>query len=191
MRRMSRRDGRGDCSLDAYGAGADYPRAAGRRPATTARTSSKEIDVIQARGGIVAAAALVFVLGACAGGDSDTQTPAGQPAGEPAQPAAPTVGANVQLPEMVAQGQQLFNQQICWTCHGQNATGGALAPALNDQEWLNSDGSYESILQVIHTGVPSPVQYTTSPMPPMGGAQLTEEQMRQLAAYVYAVSRGG
>jgi mono/diheme cytochrome c family protein len=30
-----------------------------------------------------------------------------------------------------------------------------------------------------------------SPMPPMGGAQLTEEQVRALAAYIYSISHGG
>jgi mono/diheme cytochrome c family protein len=146
------------------------------------------------RGRAALAAVMMMALTAC-GGDagSDADAPATQPGAD--QPAAPTVGANVELPEgvtqeMVAQGQQLFNQQICWTCHGMNATGGPLAPALTDQEWLNADGSFESILRIIHEGVPAPVQYS-APMPPMGGAQLTEEQMRQLAAYVYAVSRGG
>jgi mono/diheme cytochrome c family protein len=163
------------------------------------RQPSKEIEVIQERSRAVIAAALVIMLAACGGGDADSgaQPPVGEPPAQPgAQPAAPSVGANVQLPEgvtqeMVAQGQELFNQVVCWTCHGQNATGGPLAPALNDQQWLNVEGSFESILEVIHTGVPSPVQYTASPMPPMGGAQLTEEQMRQLAAYIYAISRGG
>jgi len=28
-------------------------------------------------------------------------------------------------------------------------------------------------------------------MPPMGGAQLTDEQVRAVAAYVYAISHGG
>jgi mono/diheme cytochrome c family protein len=101
---------------------------------------------------------------------------------------------DVELPagvthDMVARGQQLFNQQTCFTCHGRNAVGGPLAPALNDEQWLNTDGSWDSLVQVIRDGVAQPVQYA-SPMPPMGGTPLSDEQIRQLAAYVYAASRG-
>jgi len=138
-----------------------------------------------------------LVLTACAGGDDtadqaavDTTSVA---APEPASPAP--VAANVQLPEgvtqeMVTQGQEVFNTNICWSCHQQNAVGGPLAPPLNDQEWLNADGTFESIADVIRNGVMQPKQYP-SPMPPMGGAQLTEEQIRSLAAYVFSISRGG
>jgi len=136
-----------------------------------------------------------LVLGACGGGDqtanqtaSDT---AAAPAAQPAQPAAPAA-SNVPLPpgvtpEMVAQGQEIFNSNICWSCHQQNGVGGPLAPALNDTVWINIDGSYDAILKTIHTGVPQPKQHP-SPMPPMGGAQLTEDQMKALAAYVYSIS---
>jgi mono/diheme cytochrome c family protein len=103
--------------------------------------------------------------------------------------------ADVELPagvtaEMAARGEWLFNRQTCFTCHGRNATGAPLAPALNDQQWLNTDGSFDAIVAIIRDGVSQPVQYP-SPMPPMGGVPLSEEQVRYLAAYVYAVSRGG
>ncbi|MBR9990840.1 MAG: cytochrome c [Gemmatimonadetes bacterium] len=140
------------------------------------------------------AVAAAVVLSAC-GGDAGDDAPAvdtGTPA--PAQPAS-TVGANVVLPEgvtpeMVAQGAQIFNRQICMSCHGMNGVGSVLGPALTDQEWLNSDGSYESIINVVRTGVPQPVQFAAA-MPPMGGIQLSDEQIRQVAAYVYALSHGG
>lgn len=150
------------------------------------------------RGRAVMAGAVMVVFAACAGGDAgeEAEAPAASQPEAPAaqQPAAPTVGANVQFPEgvtqeMAAQGQQLFNQGLCWTCHGMDGTGGPLAPVLADQEWLNVDGEYENIVQVIQTGVPTPKQFS-APMPPMGGSQLTEEQVRQLAAYVYAISHG-
>ena len=145
------------------------------------------------------ATAAVVLLAACAGDaadepadDVDTGTPAEQP-----QPQAPqsTVGANVELPEgvtqeMVAQGEQIFNQQICFSCHGANGVGTVLGPALTDQEWLNTDGSYEGIMGIVRTGVPEPVQFS-APMPPMGGIQLSDEQIGQVAAYVYALSHGG
>jgi mono/diheme cytochrome c family protein len=138
---------------------------------------------------------------ACAGGDTDeqpadTSTPAPAETGTPAAPAPAPAGASVALPEgvtpeMVTAGQQVFNGTICFTCHGQNGVGGPLAPPLNDQTWLNiPDGSYENIVKVVHEGVPTPKQYP-APMPPMGGAQLDEQQIRSVAAYVYSLSHGG
>ena len=65
-----------------------------------------------------------------------------------------------------------------------------LGPNLTDQEWLNTDGSYDGIVNIVRTGVPQPVE-AASPMPPMGGAQLSDDQIRAVAAYVYVLSRGG
>jgi hypothetical protein len=50
-----------------------------------------------------------------------------------------------------------------------------------------SDGSLAGILKVITEGVPKPKQFR-SPMPPMGGAQLSGTQASALAAYVWALS---
>lgn len=145
-------------------------------------------------------AAAAVSMAACGGGDSaETETPVEEPAAEAPAPAPAPANAfaNVTFPEgvtaeMATAGQPLFNQGVCFTCHGQNGTGTPLAPALNDQEWINTDGSYEGILQVIHEGVAQPKQFTNAGMmPPMGGAQLTEEQMQQIAAYVFALSHGG
>lgn len=94
-------------------------------------------------------------------------------------------------PEMVAEGQELFTGAgNCYTCHAQDASGTQLAPDLTDDEWINIDGEYESVVEVINTGVPQPIEHP-SPMPPMGGAQLNDEQVRALAAYVYALGQGG
>lgn len=135
------------------------------------------------------------MLTACAGGDEADEAatdslPAEQPASTPA-----AVPSNVQLPEgvtpeMVAQGQEIFNTGICWSCHQQNGVGGPLAPALNDATWINTDGTFDGIVNVIKTGVQTPKQHPSA-MPPMGGAQLSEDQVRAVAAYVYAISHGG
>lgn len=140
--------------------------------------------------GALAAVALVAVA-ACGGDGADVP-----PADTGAAPApAQQVGANVQLPEgvtleMVQQGKTIFETSTCWTCHGMDAAGGPLAPSLLDQDWLNSDGSFEGITGTVRTGVPQPREYPGL-MPPMGGAQLTEEQIQQVSAYVYAISHGG
>jgi mono/diheme cytochrome c family protein len=62
-----------------------------------------------------------------------------------------------------------------------------LGPSLAAKRWLWSDGSYAGILKIIREGVMHPKEYR-SPMPPMGGAQLTPEQLSALAAYVWALS---
>ena len=140
-------------------------------------------------------AAALVVLAACGGGDAaeeaTEQTPAEQPAAPPPPPTS-----NVQLPEgvtmdMVTAGAQIFNQQVCFTCHGVNGVGTPLGPPLNDQTWINVDGEYPNIQQVVRTGVPQPKEFTASSMPPMGGLQLTDQQINEVAAYVYSISRGG
>jgi len=67
--------------------------------------------------------------------------------------------------------------------------GGSSAPAQNHsgKKWLWSDGSYSGIEKTITEGVSQPKQYR-SPMPPMGGAQLTADQISALAAYVWGLS---
>jgi hypothetical protein len=55
------------------------------------------------------------------------------------------------------------------------------------QHLLWGDGSFASIANTITNGVPQPKQYR-SPMPPMGGAQLTSDQVSALAAYIWALS---
>jgi mono/diheme cytochrome c family protein len=140
------------------------------------------------RSGLVAVAT-VLLLAACGDAQPDQAQP-GAPAQQQQQ-----VGANVQLPEgitleMVQQGKTVFETTVCFTCHGMDATGTALAPSLRDQDWLNSDGSFEGIMGVVRNGVAQPVQYPAA-MPPMGGARLTEDQIRDVSAYIYAISHGG
>jgi mono/diheme cytochrome c family protein len=92
---------------------------------------------------------------------------------------------------MVALGDRIFHGQVggatCTGCHGGDAKGTPLGPDLTDTEWLWGDGSYASIAKTITSGVPQPKKYR-SPMPPMGGAQLSPEQMSALAAYIWARS---
>jgi mono/diheme cytochrome c family protein len=91
---------------------------------------------------------------------------------------------------MVAQGQEIFNNMICFSCHGANGVGTPLGPPMTDTEWLNIDGSYESIMEIVRTGVAQPKEFA-APMLPMGGIQLTDDQIRQVSAYVYSLSHGG
>lgn len=137
-------------------------------------------------------------LTACGGGD-DAETGAEQeaPVAEPGQPSGMEQPQQqpVNLPEgvtmeQVNQGQQLFRGQgVCYSCHGPDATGTQLAPDLTDDEWINVSGpNMNEVVELIRTGVPQPIEHP-GPMPPLGGANLTEEQVQALAAYV--VSLGG
>ena len=133
-------------------------------------------------------------------GEEGTTPAAGAPEAEaPAQaPAqAPEQGLDTaNLPAgvtaaQVAEGRQIFTGQgICYTCHGPDAKGTQLAPDLTDDEWLQLSGrNLDEIEQLIRTGVPNPAQHP-SPMPPMGGANLTDEQVRAVAAYVASLGQG-
>ena len=93
--------------------------------------------------------------------------------------------------EMVALGERIYHGQAggaaCAGCHGDSGQGSPLGPNLTGKKWLWSDGSYAGIAQTITGGVSQPKQFR-SPMPPMGGAQLTPEQVSAVAAFVWSLS---
>ena len=101
-------------------------------------------------------------------------------------------GDRPHMRQSVALGDSIFHGTAaggtCFTCHGANAKGTALAPDLTDTLWLNGDGSFPFIMRTVMHGVPRPTRYP-APMPPMGGARLTMPQARAVAAYVYRLSR--
>jgi glucose/arabinose dehydrogenase/mono/diheme cytochrome c family protein len=105
--------------------------------------------------------------------------------------ASPHVPAGA-TPEMVALGDRIYHGQVggaaCAGCHGSGGAGTPLGPDLTDNKWLWSDGSYTGIAKTITAGVMQPKEYR-SPMPPMGGAQLTDQQVSALAAYVWSLSQ--
>jgi mono/diheme cytochrome c family protein len=85
------------------------------------------------------------------------------------------------------QGRTVFEGKgNCWTCHAKTARGTALGPDLTDGEWLNVDGSLDSVRVLIRRGVPKPRKYPT-PMPPMGGAKLSGAEIDAVAAYVLSL----
>ena len=72
-------------------------------------------------------------------------------------------------------------------CHGADGKGTPLGPDLTSSKRLWGDGSVASIQRIITQGVPEPKKYR-SPMPPMGGAQLSPSEVSAVAAYVWALS---
>ncbi|MFO7893680.1 MAG: c-type cytochrome [Longimicrobiales bacterium] len=117
------------------------------------------------------------------GGGEAGEAPAATPASASA-PGCPDIDG-----ELVDRGREVFDGAgACYTCHGGDATGSQLGPDLTDGEWLNVDGTYASIADVVRTGVSDPVRYP-APMPPMGGANLSEAEACAAAGYVYSLSR--
>jgi glucose/arabinose dehydrogenase/cytochrome c5 len=92
---------------------------------------------------------------------------------------------------MVALGNRIYHGQVagamCTACHGATGAGTPLGPDLTKNKWMWSDGSWEGITKTVTAGVPQPKQYR-SPMPAMGGSQLTPEQTSAVSAYVWALS---
>jgi glucose/arabinose dehydrogenase/mono/diheme cytochrome c family protein len=120
-------------------------------------------------------------------------TPAKPPEGTNADTGA---AATVAVPagatrEMVALGDRIYHglegDASCKGCHGASGKGGLLGADLTKPEWIWSDGSFAGIMKVITDGVPQPKTHR-SPMPPMGGAELTPDQVSALAAYVWSLS---
>ena len=93
--------------------------------------------------------------------------------------------------EMVALGDRIYHGQVggaaCAGCHGAKGTGTPLGPDLTSKDHLWTDGSFAGILKIITDGVPQPKKVRNA-MPPMGGAELSEEQLKALAAYVWGLS---
>ena len=106
---------------------------------------------------------------------------------EAAAGAAPT-------PEQIALGEQIFQGKeaggTCWGCHAKTGKGTANAPDLTDKAWLDADGTLESIESVITAGVPKPKKFKVA-MPAMGGAKLSPEQIKAVAAYVHSLGKKG
>lgn len=145
-----------------------------------------------------AAVVVAVTLVACSkkeGGDGAAATDsAAAPAAATPAPAAPAAGNAPAgaTADMVAQGQQIFTSTgNCFTCHGPDAKGTALAPNLTDAQWLNISGTYDEIQNIVKNGVAQPKDPShAAPMPAMGGAQLTDDQVKAVAAYVWSLGGG-
>jgi len=92
---------------------------------------------------------------------------------------------------MVGEGQKLYaGAGICGACHGPDGKGvQGLGANLTDTTWLHSDGSYEAIVRQVLQGVTADKSTSGVAMPPKGGSQLTETQVRAVAAYVWTLGR--
>jgi mono/diheme cytochrome c family protein len=109
---------------------------------------------------------------------------------KPAQPQAPAKpGASASYtPEQVAKGDALFHGSAnCYACHGSKGEG-LVGPNLTDAEWIHSKGTYDEIVKQINHGVPKEESKSGIVMPPKGGADLSDDDVKAVAAYVYSLS---
>lgn len=107
------------------------------------------------------------------------------------------VGAQ-QLPEGVTQatvdrGQRLYHGDgFCYNCHGRDGQGiPDIGSDLGDDTWRHVDGSLEGLVRLIRDGISAEQSSSGIPMPPKGGAHLSPDQIRAVAAYVWTLSHGG
>lgn len=109
---------------------------------------------------------------------------------------APEQAAALKAPEgttreQIALGSRIFHgeakQGTCATCHGSNAEGLPIGPELVKKDWLWSDGSLKGIEATITAGVAQPKAHPGM-MPPKGGRPLSQDEVKALAAYIYALN---
>ncbi len=135
--------------------------------------------------GTTAAAPAASDTAAAAAAGTSAATPAAAPGAAQGGGAGNITAAEVALGDSIFHGQT--GGGTCFTCHGQDAKGTALAPDLSDATWIDGDGTYNYIVERVTTGVPQPKEHP-APMPPMGGASLSQAQVRAVSAYVYSLS---
>lgn len=197
----------GNCEVfaDGFAGPGKTPESAAHRPSGLAVAPDGSLYVsddirgriyrIVYRGGVAAdGAGITPCPNASASAGQVMETVAKPPEGSQVNTSATTT-AELAVPNgataaMVALGDRIYHGEVggasCVGCHGANGTGTPLGPSLTSRKWLWSEGSYSEILKTIREGVPNPKQYR-SPMPPMGGAQLTSDQLAAVAAYVWAL----
>lgn len=151
--------------------------------------------------------AVAFVLGlmamaACSGGEASQQEAApgneisAAASGSTAMAGGEATAQDEALPEgvtpeMVAQGKEIYaGVGLCYVCHGGDGTGmPSLGANLTDDEWVQSDGSYEGIIQTVMAGVDVDKSTTGTAMSPKGGSSITDDQVKAVAAYVLTLSK--
>jgi mono/diheme cytochrome c family protein len=90
---------------------------------------------------------------------------------------------------LIARGDAVFHGPgNCYACHGSKGEG-LVGPNLTDSEWIHSKGTLEDIEAQINQGVTKEESKSGIPMPPKGGATISDEDVKACAAYVYSLSQ--
>ena len=92
--------------------------------------------------------------------------------------------------DQVALGKKIFHGEVagatCAGCHGADGIGTPVGADLSSGTWLWSDGSLAGLTKTIKEGVPEPKEHPGA-MPPLGGVELTDEQQKAVASYVWSL----
>lgn len=105
---------------------------------------------------------------------------------------APSLVRPVQVTDSaIARGERLFHGSAsCSTCHGISGTGTDSAPALAQGVWMHGPDSFEGILTRVLHGVPKAYSTRDVAMPMRGWTTMSDDQARDVAAYVWHISHG-
>jgi mono/diheme cytochrome c family protein len=140
---------------------------------------------------LAAAVVATVALTACHKRTASVGSPSPAAEATRATPPANAMPAGVTA-DMIAEGKTLFEAQTsnCTRCHGPGGKGGQNGPDLTDNTWVQIDGSFPAIEHLILTGVPADKikgNYRFA-MRPKGGSQLSDAQVKSVAAYLYSVT---
>jgi cbb3-type cytochrome c oxidase subunit III len=130
---------------------------------------------------------VVLVTAGAASASAQSSTSQTERTPAPAQTPAPAA-ATAASPELIAQGDKIFHGPgNCYACHGGNAEG-LVGPNLTDAEWIHSKGTLEDITNQVMHGVTKEESKSGIVMPPKGGGNLSDDDVKAVAAYVYSLS---
>ncbi len=93
----------------------------------------------------------------------------------------------------VAAGKAIYEGRgLCYSCHGMKGEGmlGPTTQLDSAKTWLHHDGTLAGIAALIKSGVDGNRSKSGQEMPPGGGARLNDQQVAQVAAYVWTLHRG-
>jgi mono/diheme cytochrome c family protein len=76
--------------------------------------------------------------------------------------------------------------RTCAVCHGPDAGGTQLAPALVGREWTRVEAQLGPLVELIRSGTSQGGDYPV-PMPPRGGGEFDDEQIQAVAVYTLAL----
>lgn len=90
---------------------------------------------------------------------------------------------------VVALGREIFHGVGgCSACHGDAGVGTDSGPAIAQGVWMHGPDSYEGILARVVHGIPKDLSSRNTAMPMRGWQTLTDDQVHDVAAYVWTIS---
>lgn len=104
---------------------------------------------------------------------------------KPAKPNRPTQVTD----SAIARGRELFHGSAnCVACHGIEGVGTDSGAPLAQGIWLHGEDSYKAIESRILHGIPREVSTRGTTMPMRGWNPMSDQEVRDVAAYVWYIS---